>query len=69
MFAAERLARRSLGAVRPSAAQEDGAVPPLPEVPRWLEKVLMKLAALDMKMLRKHDLPFGSSVIIAATKL
>jgi len=69
IFAGERLARRAAGALRPKrAAAEDGALPPLPELPNPVEKVLLKLAAVDGKLLRSHDLPFGSSVIIAATK-
>lgn len=69
MFAGERLARRAAGALRPKRAEAAaGAVPPLPELPVPLEKLLLKLAALDGRLLRTHDLPFGSSVIIAATK-
>ena len=69
MFAGERLARRAVGALRRKrAVAADGAVPPLPELPAPLEKMLMKLAALDGRLLRSRDLPFGSSVIVAATK-
>lgn len=69
MFAGERLTRRAVGKVRgPRPEAADGAVPPLPEVPAALEKVLMGLTRMDRRLLRRRDLPFGSSVIVAATK-
>jgi hypothetical protein len=33
-----------------------------------LERVLVGLAVLDQRLLRAHDLPFGSSVLLAASK-
>lgn len=69
LFAAERLARRmkeraGLG----PAPLADGEVPSLPSVPPALDKVLMGLSAVDQKLLSTRDLPFGSSVVVAATK-
>jgi SAM-dependent methyltransferase len=65
MFVAERLARRVLRAGRPQAPQDVVEVPP---VPRPLHRVLMGLSALDRRALRRRDLPFGSSVFVAATR-
>jgi SAM-dependent methyltransferase len=69
MFAVERLARR----LRERAARHRpqlgaGEVPPLPQVPAAVERVLMALCRLDQVLLARHDLPFGSSVLVAATK-
>jgi hypothetical protein len=33
-----------------------------------LERMLVGLAELDRSLLRSRDLPFGSSVLVAATK-
>jgi len=61
LFVAERLARLLS---RRSASERQGltAVPPI------LDKVLMRLSGVDSRLLRKYDLPFGSSVFLAATK-
>jgi SAM-dependent methyltransferase len=68
-FAVERLARRlgerAVGR-RPSLAP--GGVPPLPRVPRPVERALRALCRLDERLLPSRDLPFGSSVLVAATK-
>lgn len=63
-FAAERLVRR-LRRRRPSAPADIVA---LPEVPPVVEKVLLGLSAVDRTLLRGRDLPFGSSVLVAASK-
>ncbi|MDQ3484380.1 MAG: class I SAM-dependent methyltransferase [Actinomycetota bacterium] len=60
-FVAERLARLLR---RRSADKRQGLTP----VPPTLDKVLMRLSRLDSRLLRKHDLPFGSSVFLAAAK-
>lgn len=61
MFAAERLLRR----LRKPSDEPDTT---LPTVPRALERVLMGLCRWDQRMLRRHNLPFGSSVVLAGTK-
>jgi SAM-dependent methyltransferase len=67
-FAAERLARRARDLVwrRRSGAPAD--IVSLPEVSPLAEAVLMGLARLDRALLRVCDLPFGSSVLVAASK-
>ncbi|MGH3385645.1 MAG: class I SAM-dependent methyltransferase [Nocardioidaceae bacterium] len=60
-FAAERLMRRLQRSPQPDSAT-------LPEVSPVVEKVLMGLCALDVRVLKRRNLPFGSSVVLAATK-
>lgn len=62
-FVAERLARR----VRPSS-REAADVVSLPQVPKPVEAVLMGLSRLDRTLLARTNLPFGSSVVVAANK-
>lgn len=64
LFAAERLARK---ATRRSA---DGPVDivEVPQVPRVVNTALTALCRLDRVALRRRDLPFGSSVFVAATR-
>lgn len=62
-FVAERLARR----VRPSS-REVADVVSLPRVPKPVEAVLMGLSRIDRTLLARTDLPFGSSVVVAASK-
>jgi SAM-dependent methyltransferase len=69
MFAAERLYRR----LRERAAGrhpglEPGEVPPLPRVNPLVHRLLMALCSIDERLLRRRDLPFGSSVLVVATK-
>ena len=69
MFAAERLYRR----LRERAAGRHpglapGEVPPLPHVNPLVHRLLILLCSIDARLLRKRDLPFGSSVLVAATK-
>ena len=69
VFAAERLLRRlrdRLTGRRGGLAP--GEVPPLPHVPPPLERLLMLLCRIDEHLLPTRDLPFGSSVLVAATK-
>lgn len=40
----------------------------LPSVSPFLSAILLRLCRLDERVLRTRDLPFGSSVVIAATK-
>ncbi|MGH3423073.1 MAG: class I SAM-dependent methyltransferase [Nocardioidaceae bacterium] len=62
LFAAERVLRRLRG--RRQGAEQVG----LPSVPPRLDRVLMRLCGLDRLVLRTRDLPFGSSVFLAAVK-
>jgi len=63
LFAAERLARRMTG--RRTEAQD---IAEIPSVPPSLNTALTKLSRLDSAVLRRRDLPFGSSVFLAARK-
>lgn len=67
-FAAERLVRRVRQRVwqRRSGAPAD--IVSLPEVSPMIERVLIGLADLDQRLLGSRDLPFGSSVLLAASK-
>ena len=65
MFAAERVARRL------AARRRHGPVDivEVPQFPRPLNAALTRLARADRVVLRRGDLPFGSSVILAATRV
>jgi len=65
-FVAERIARRLRHRQHRQAAPAD--VVEVPRVPRALHHVLMGLTAIDRAVIRRADLPFGSSVFVAATK-
>lgn len=66
-FALERLARRLKSRVRPGGAGPADIVS-LPTVSPLIEKMLLRLTAVDQVLLRSRDLPFGSSVLVAARK-
>ena len=59
-FAAERLRRR----VRPAAAGDSR----LPEVSPRVDRALMGVCRAEARLLRRRDLPFGSSVFVAALR-
>lgn len=61
MFTAERLVRK----VR---REPDGPDTALPQVSPAVERVLMGLCNADKRVLRRRNLPFGSSVVAVATK-
>ncbi|MGA8046783.1 MAG: class I SAM-dependent methyltransferase [Dermatophilaceae bacterium] len=63
MFVAERLARRVRDRGRTAEAADIATVP---AVPRPLHHILMGLCRLDERLLAATDLPFGSSVLVAA---
>lgn len=65
LFAADRLRSKILE--RGSAPDADAA-PRLPSVHPTVEKLLIGLTRLDLAVLRRGDIPFGSSVMIAAGK-
>lgn len=60
LFVAERLARRGRGTVESDSR--------LPEVPPVLDQVLTSTCRAEAHVLRRADLPFGSSVFVAAVK-
>lgn len=67
-FAAQRLAarlRESLRSQRPTGAAD---VVPVPRTPAALERIFLGLCRLDERRLAGHDLPFGSSVLVAAVR-
>lgn len=69
MFAVERLYRRARERAAGShPGLEPGEVPALPQVSPFVHRMLMALCAIDGRLLRKRDLPFGSSVLVVATK-
>jgi SAM-dependent methyltransferase len=59
-FAAERLLRR----VRPAAPGDDSLPQPSPVV----ERALLGASRLESRWLQRRDLPFGSSIFLAAEK-
>ena len=60
-FAAERLARRL-------RRGSNGADQGLPRVSGTMDRVLTGLSGLEARALRRRDLPFGSSIFVAAEK-
>ena len=63
-FVAERLARRLRDRKHTRAVD----VVEVPQVPQLLHHALLGLTKVDEAVLRRADLPFGSSVFVAATK-
>ena len=61
MFAAERMVRK----LRRAGAEPDTTLPTVAPV---LERVLMGLCRWDIRVLRRRNLPFGSSVVLIGTK-
>lgn len=61
LFVADRVSRRLRQRIGRVSAQ-------LPSVPGWLDRTLVRLASCDATLLRRRDLAFGSSVLVAATK-
>lgn len=68
LFAAERTVRRVRQAARRIGRQHPADVVSVPEVSPTTDRVLSWLGGLDEKALRRRDLPFGSSVVVAARK-
>jgi SAM-dependent methyltransferase len=61
-FVAERVARRFKADHRPDGGS-------LPAVSSPIERLLLRLCELDRRALQRgHDLPFGSSILLAAVK-
>jgi SAM-dependent methyltransferase len=69
MFAAERMLRRlRAGLGREKAPGGPVDVVDVPEVGAATERLLMRLCRLDERLLGSHDLPFGSSLFLAAVR-
>lgn len=68
LFVAERMARRARQAALRLGGREPADVVSVPEVSPATDRVLSWLGSIDEKVLRTRDLPFGSSVVIAARK-
>jgi SAM-dependent methyltransferase len=66
-FVVERLARRARGLVRPDDGRPADVVR-LPRTPPAVDRVLMTLGSVDDRVLARRDLPFGSSVVVAARR-
>lgn len=66
-FAAERVARRVVRRLRPRVTGPADVVE-VPDLPAPVERILLALTRLDRRLLRARDLPFGSSVLVAAAK-
>jgi hypothetical protein len=67
-FAAERAVRTVQQRFGRSARTQPADVVDLPPVGRATERVLLGLCGLDRRALAHRDLPFGSSVFLAAVK-
>jgi SAM-dependent methyltransferase len=67
-FAAERAVRAVQHRVGSARAQGPADVVDLPPVSPMLERVLLRLCRLDQRALAHRDLPFGSSVFLAAVR-
>ena len=52
----------------PSSAPGEPRAQKLDEVGTLTERMLLGLSRVDARLLRRHDLPFGSSVLVAASK-
>ncbi|WP_392545030.1 class I SAM-dependent methyltransferase [Oryzobacter telluris] len=65
MFAAERAARKVASRRHHGPAD----IVALPRLPRPLNAALTRLSRLDAAVLSRTDLPFGSSVFLAATRV
>jgi SAM-dependent methyltransferase len=67
LFAAERLLRRLRHRLS-GKSHEAADIVDLPHTSPLLERILVGLGALDARLLRGRDLPFGSSVVLVAVK-
>ncbi len=67
-FAAERLARRALAGLRAHSDLGPADIATVPHLAPSVERLLVGLTRVDERLLARHDLPFGSSVVVAATR-
>jgi SAM-dependent methyltransferase len=68
LFAAERLLRRARRRVTGHGPDGPADVVGVPEVSPAVERVLLGLTRIDERLLRRRDLPVGSSVLVAAVR-
>ena len=69
IFAADRLRTRLRERITKGArSAPDRDIVDLPQISPTIERMLMGLSVVDRHLLRHVDLPFGSSVLIAASK-
>lgn len=68
LFAAERIARRVRQRVDGRRVTGPADVVAVPDLSPRVERALLRLAKVDERLLANRDLPFGSSVFLAATK-
>lgn len=68
LFAISRLGQRLAESRRTTSESSDNQLPSLPEVGATTERALLGLTGVDQRMLRRTDLPFGSSVVVAAQR-
>ena len=68
LFALERLARKAKAGLRRQAPASAADVVAVPPTSAWQDRILMTLGGLDRWLLRRTNLPFGSSVLLAARK-
>jgi SAM-dependent methyltransferase len=68
MFVAERAVRGLRHRLRPSRTAGPADVVDVPHVGRTTERMLLGLCGLDRRLLARRDLPFGSSVFVAAVR-
>jgi SAM-dependent methyltransferase len=68
MFAGERLLRRARQRMSGAQDREPADVVTVPQISPAVERVLLGLSRLDERLLRRRDLPFGSSVLVAAVR-
>ena len=67
LFAAERLVRRALERAKTDSGQGPADVVSVPHVAPSVQRLLIGLSRFDEHLLARRDLPFGSSVFVAAT--
>lgn len=67
-FALQRLARRVREKLTGTSATKAADVVSVPQVSPRVERLLLTMTRIDERLLRRVDLPFGSSVLVAARK-
>jgi SAM-dependent methyltransferase len=67
-FAADRLRTRLRERSSRAPRLAAGSVPALPELSPWMERTMLAATGIDRRLLDRVDLPFGSSVVVAARK-
>lgn len=67
-FALQRLASGLLGSLKRRHTSAPADIVDLPQVSPRLSQLFLALCRVDQRVLRRADLPFGSSVVVAARK-